>query len=313
MMRDTIVAVKEPIFGSYLYGQNAVAVQQPTDTIRISKYDSMAKALFPKYKSPAFTDSSKDGDTAFTSGKIMDAVDIYTEGIQSLRQTLGSEGTSESLHALLLKRGFAYTRVDLHSKALMDFIEILIAAPTNRKALKLACISCLKLGKLQAAQCYSSGLYALTPTDVESQKICAKVSTRLDQANGKFNFRSLVEATKRGELDLDVSNFAGDIEVRQSALGGRGTFAKRALQAGQLLLCEKPIVAAYDTTKSSFGNGNEVDMYGIGRRWMSILQQLAITAIEDPRKARQLFNLHDGQNAYRDWGYKWKPEHGYDT
>ena len=312
MRKGTILAIKEPYFGPHMYSRRIFAIESPTDVVRLSKYDKIAKELFPQYCGPAFDDFSKAGEAAFAIGNFMDAIDIYSEGMRVANSATSNGTSSNRLHTLLLKRGFTYTCLRLHSKALLDFTEVLIAEPTNREALKQACRSCLELERYQAAQCYASGLKALSPEDIGVQKLQLRVFARLRQSLGEFDMKSLVASAKRNQKNMDVFTFVGDIELRQSKLGRRGVFAKQSLRAGQLFLCEKPIFIAYGIN-SSYGNEYKAEEKGIGTYWMSLLQQLASAAMADPFKARQLFELFEGHQSSLERKSRWKPSHGYDT
>ena len=102
---------------------------------------------------------------------------------------------------------------------------------------------------------------------------------------------ALTEEVKRGNLQPEVPAYVGGIEIHPSELGGRGVFANRKLQVGELLVCEKPLFVSYDATTSSFGRN---------QRSMSVTQQTAAAALADQFKARKLFDLSYGEAGLND-------------
>ena len=117
------------------------------------------------------------------------------------------------------------------------------------------------------------------------------VNVRVKQALRMPDVMALTEKFKRGNLRPEVPAYVGGIAIRPSALGGRGVFASRKLQVGELLACEKPLFVSYDTTTSSFGRN---------QRSMSIMQQTAAAALANQFKARKLFDLSYGEAGLND-------------
>lgn len=292
MSEGTIVAVKEPYFGvapdgGHVYHQFAVCVYAPSDITRISKFSLAVAELFPSIAVITQTDHSKAGNALLSNGKPMEAADMYTQGIRVIGRRNASEATIKEMTALYLKRAFASIRVRLYASAVMDLAKVLVVEPTNQNALRLACNATLEVGKYQAAQCYAAGLMAIAPNDEANQRVHVRVSRRLQQALGNYDLGSIAKATTPEDVIKDASTFVGDIEIRKSALHGRGMFAKKRLATGQLLLCEKPLAVCYDTTRTSFKE--------FSQRLMAFIQELASSAVADPTRAKKLFTLFDGK------------------
>ncbi len=79
------------------------------------------------------------------------------------------------------------------------------------------------------------------PQNEPAKALLARVKDRLsEQEWARYNFKSMHrEANRLMPPILDHATFKGQVEVRNSKIGGRGLFTTKAVQAGDLLLCEK--------------------------------------------------------------------------
>ncbi len=81
------------------------------------------------------------------------------------------------------------------------------------------------------------------PQNEPAKALLNRVKDRLSEQGGaRYNFKSMHgEANRLMPPILDHATFKGQIEVRDSKIGGRGLFTTKAVKAGDLLLCEKAI------------------------------------------------------------------------
>ena len=97
----------------------------------------------------------------------------------------------------------------------------------------------------QFGQC-SNALSCLVrgyPKNEPAKALLTRVKDRLSEQEGAgYNFKSMnEEANRLMPPILDHATFKGQVEVRDSKICGRGLFTTKAVEAGDLLLCEKAI------------------------------------------------------------------------
>lgn len=90
----------------------------------------------------------------------------------------------------------------------------------------------------------------------------SRVNHRLtEQKHGHYDFRAMYEATKVSPLYLDHATHIGPVEIKASEGRGRGLFTTRAVEAGELLLCEKAFAHCYaDTTDGSQSSSSKISL-----------------------------------------------------
>ena len=176
----TILAVKEPYYGVSITGRLSLCVRHPTDLVRLSKFEHIVAQQLQRFAGGDLADFAKAGDIAFLSGKLMEAVDIYSEGITRIRKAIATENvTSEKLLMLLVKRASAYVRLRLHSYAIKDATEVLTVDPAHQAAQRVACAAALEVHEYNAAQGYALALKAQGSNEQANRKLCEKVSVRV--------------------------------------------------------------------------------------------------------------------------------------
>ncbi|KAK3711063.1 SET and MYND domain-containing protein 4 [Vermiconidia calcicola] len=285
MAPGTFIAVREPYYGTSPNGQLAICVHHPTDIEHIFKFDSKAMEQFPSLRAiEQITSPLRAEDAAFVSSSLMEALDCYSEGIAKVYK----QPTSKHIElagefcALLSKRAFTYARTGLHNEAFADATEALIHEPKHQQALKIGCSSALEIGKYDG-----------------NQRLSEKVALRMQHIKGQCDLNTLAGKTTRSNMVHDVSHSIGDIEIRESKLGGRGVFAKQRFVRGQIVLWEKPIAMSFDEKVSSFEHGLRNFMGHdngdyCNRSSMAFVQQLAAKTAADPSLAEKLFDMFDG-------------------
>jgi hypothetical protein len=94
------------------------------------------------------------------------------------------------------------------------------------------------------------------PKNEAAKALLTRVKDRLSEQEGaRYNFKSMHgEANRLMPPILDHATFEGQVEVRAPKIGGRGLFTRKAVKAGDLLLCEKAIGFSFgdkNVTKAS--------------------------------------------------------------
>ncbi|KFY18715.1 hypothetical protein V493_08396 [Pseudogymnoascus sp. VKM F-4281 (FW-2241)] len=109
-----------------------------------------------------------------------------------------------------------------------------------------------ELLKIKAEALYSLARYdecieSLEKLPEQDSALLEKAKTRLvEQQTGAYDFRSIfAELSALNPPTVDRATFIGPVDIRVSPGKGRGLFTTRAVEAGELLLCEKAFAYSF--------------------------------------------------------------------
>jgi tetratricopeptide (TPR) repeat protein len=109
------------------------------------------------------------------------------------------------------------------------------------------------LGQYEEAQRLFKEALELSPEDKDTSTYLRSIDVRLQEQNtGNFNFTKIRSKLSKARPRVDTATYVGNVEVRDSALGGRGMFAKQDIKAGELILCEKAFCVAWGHEEESW-------------------------------------------------------------
>ena len=134
-------------------------------------------------------------------------------------------------------------------EAIQDCEEVLKVIPNHLKAVLLKARALYRLRKFGEAQSLCHGLIALEPTSRDGKNILESATKRIQETiSGEFDFKRMeLEAKTHKHPRLDYADFVGPIKIRQSypSSKGRGLFATRDIDYGELVICEKDFMTGY--------------------------------------------------------------------
>lgn len=133
ILKDTVIAVKEPSYVPGPDGKAMICVHHPWDLLHIPKADHLVKQLFPAAAAESDVTALEAGNAALCTGNFVEATQSYNHAVQECKINGGGE-----LGNVLLKRAFTLSRMRLHKAALTDAVSVLQHDVNNEKALKLA-------------------------------------------------------------------------------------------------------------------------------------------------------------------------------
>ena len=298
----TIIAVKEPVARlktSPAGDQQAsyVFVDSPSDILRISKYAPGTTHFFPQLSAPKHGDYLAAGHQALSNP--MDAIDIYSQGITSLQFDIDTmmekmrNGTYTDQEPekfdydaigwmsrtvdLYIHRARAYIAAKIYPEALGDLLfgTNTRDAVKRQRVLEDLCRVFLELNYVQAAQIFAKHLLLHAPDKTAGQNIYAEVQLTVRQLFGNIDLDALASDDSKS-----CATFVGDIHTGDSMIHRRGIFAEQKFAKDDLLLCEKPVAVHQHSSESE----------------TSLEQLIASSVISSEPKARQLFDLFDGNS-----------------
>ena len=298
MEANTFIAIREPQHSIDHKGELFIEVHHPGDIVRSSMFDSVVSELWSRPKTPRSSDGSLHiGEVAQKIGAWMRATDSYSEGLRLLgspNPTRTSKSTREL--QLWVERTSVYDRLGLHSKAFQDATKALSIDGSNKAALRVACESAIALERYEEALEYAQRLKTLPESQIirTCSGLTKRARMRADHAAGKLDVNEIVKCARRQIPVADVSTFVGNIEVRKSSLHGRGTFATQDIEAGELLLCERPLTIIEDGDASHGIVGLAGDNVYAPPNGFLLCQRLARNVHAKPEILRKINDLYDG-------------------
>lgn len=152
---------------------------------------------------------------------------------------------------LLLNRCHARLQSHHYDAALADATAVIEISQNNapEKALFRAARALYSLQRWEACLDHLKWLKELNPTNKAAQQDITRCKRRLREKGGDYDVASMLEEAiaKSQSPDMDRANYIGPIAVRDCAIKthGRGLFTTKAVQAGELLLCEKAFAAVF--------------------------------------------------------------------
>jgi hypothetical protein len=150
------------------------------------------------------------------------------------------------------------------------------------------------------------------PDNMEAKKELARATKRLqEQKNGTYRFNQLyMEAAKLRPPHIDHATYTGSVAIRRSGVRGRGLFTTQAIQAGDLLFCEKAFAHAYiadDTQEASDQDNDLTLLINVERDSMTMGAQSELIRMifqkiyKSPSFAPAIMDLHHG--SYESVGF----------
>ncbi|KAF7194645.1 Histone-lysine N-methyltransferase SMYD3 [Pseudocercospora fuligena] len=300
--RDTIIAIREPYFGRDPLESRSICLHHPTDCLYISRRDPIMKQHFETRSLPENTDFIKFADLAMIKGNFLEALNIYDCHLESIYRR-GLYRVKDK-NALLIKRAFCYDRAGGHYAALTDCVAILATDPTHKQALKLGYAKALARDLPSQALELAERLVQSQPDISEYQDMVSKAQAKVQESLGVFDLSLHIHRLGPWGTSADMSTFSGSLEIKLSSLGGRGVFATKNLNAGELLLCEKPMALGTSNNNSAFARGLQNILAGetSSQRHLSLLQNICVKALVDPcldpseDLRKKLFSLYAGDD-----------------
>lgn len=106
----------------------------------------------------------------------------------------------------------------------------------------------------QASHDHHQQALDLSPSNQGIKRELERCSERMAEAKlGNFDFKPIFESVSYRSVHLDHANFTTRTCVAESALHGRGLFAKESIKAGEIVFCEKAFIMPnqYEPSRAS--------------------------------------------------------------
>lgn len=294
----TAIALKEPFVTKGEYDEEILRVDHLSDIItipltdprvpqrfnQVSDHDQQATALQWKER----------GNEALKKNDHAGAVNVYTLALAKVsedeRKLRSDLHRNRAQAELMLGRYFA-----AQTDAEMSICGV---AELDVKAKFRMAISCYERGEYASARRVLED--PALEADRDSQVLLQRVEARqAEEKSGKYNFGKLVKKLSRQRPRLDAGSYLEKVEMRtEGALAGRGLFAKTNIEAGEVILCSKPLCSLFFSEpgaafayKHDIRTGDEgIDNFGLWRKLVNALEH----DVDLLRRVGQLQSKHTG-------------------
>jgi len=296
-----IIAIKEPLYKVAADGGYTIRVDHPSDIVFLHATDTRVPSAFALGTS----DPSKHvlewmqlGTVAFSKKDYLNALDLYSRGIAALQ----AEDTTvrydlfrnRSVVNLMLKR---WEPAQADAEASMVPASEPMAKENNTKAYFLAGRASYELGCYVEAEKNFAEALKLGPDHEDSLKERKRNEARMrEEAFGVYDFAEIASLVSKRNRHLDHANFICNTEVRASGSRGRGLFAKKAIKANELVMCERAfsVVFGSEHIKDLYTTVNlHTDRISAGPQ-ASLLSTIVQKLRHNPKQAIQFLSLYDG-------------------
>ena len=156
-------------------------------------------------------------------------------------------GTSSQEHRAFYqdvhrKRAFANLTAKFFKAAKDDALASRAEEAIDKKAYYCAGRATYELGDYAKSKEYFENSLKLNLKDSRYKKELRRANTRIrEQEEGLHDFHSMVTSVTEQNIHLDHADWTKSTTVKSTATHGRGLFAARDIEAGEMVLCEKAL------------------------------------------------------------------------
>ncbi|PLB52765.1 TPR domain protein [Aspergillus steynii IBT 23096] len=242
LVEGTIMIVKEPYLKLMADGDYGLRVDHLSDIRLVPDHDPLVPASWrrrPEHDASAHSWKT-EGNEFFNQAKYHLAIDCYSKA-------LDSSPTSEETLAIRLNRALTCLKTHQFDAALHDLDLILTTHESSEKALFRKSQALYHLQKFQDSSEVHKVLSKKYTDNMAAKSEFDRATARLiEEQSGQYPFKRLqLEAKKRHPPHLDRATYIGPVSVRPTESRGRELFTTEAVQAGDLLFCEKALAHAF--------------------------------------------------------------------
>ncbi|ATY63752.1 TPR domain [Cordyceps militaris] len=291
IQKGSVLMIKEPFFKCSTDGSYSLRVDHLSDIVWLKPFDSRIPDVwrdeFPRMNSEAVR---MRGNECVKNGRWAKALHFYSNAVLHA-------ATPEDEQLASVNRALVNLKLNRPEQSLLDATKMKERiAPTEKAAFReFRALYELRLFDrcLERLQQFTAN----HPDNEEAKSEIKRVQARLDeQVYGAYSFSRMYKQAKASSALIDCATFSEPVEVREAPGRGRGLFTVKAVQAGDLLLCEKAF--AYHQCDLSPGRFS-ILMDLRSKRCsaggqVEILTQIIQNLYHNPEYSRSFLDLHRG-------------------
>jgi tetratricopeptide (TPR) repeat protein len=225
--------IKEPYFTFNDQGEPTLRVDHPSDLVVCTEVPSTVKTA-KVFK--------EEGNAALKQKDLLLAHESYTQGLR----WIATDGAAKEDLAYDLFRNRAHVNLALNrfDEAKTDALQAVSNLEDHReldsKAYFRAGSASYELGEYQEAKGFFEKQLLLMPGDRLATTNLSRAESRLkEQVTGVYNYKKLKNGVSATFPRADAATFTRNVKIGESSGQGRGLFATKQIDAGEIVLCEK--------------------------------------------------------------------------
>lgn len=227
---------------------------------------------------------------------------IYVYSRNRYTNALKQQPTQQEFEVIRRNRALALLRTGQYDAALSNSGYPNFGSSTPEKSLFRAAEALYHLGRFAECCQVLEQLYVEYPASSDAPTSLARARRCLaEHIQGSIDIASLqTRAKKLYPPRMDHATYLGPVEIRDTNDHGRGLFVTRAVEAGELLLCEKAFSYAYVSDQPGRGNAgtkffmNPETNRGFLGGQADLLQMIVQKLSKCPSLAPSFNNLYHG-------------------
>ncbi|PVI03785.1 SET domain-containing protein, partial [Periconia macrospinosa] len=245
LTEGSIIAIKQPCWSRLGDSDYHIRVDHPSDLVILRPEDALVpKAWRRKEQIEAFKDAAqlkKEGDMMFLKKKFRRALDLYNQGLSVLSKT--SEPSAEiDLYRKRCGVNIVLLRLDDAANDLSKAISVYAKSSSDLSSSQLTNIPTIHSWLHDGSNQDPLDIASRIPRALKELAARIKFDLGIQQPSAVYNIPLISSYVGPLSLHVDVANYTCDTEVKTTATQGRGLYAKRAFQAGELVSVEKAFV-----------------------------------------------------------------------
>lgn len=276
----TAMALKEPFCAKGDFGDAVLRVDHLSDIVTVTLTDSRVPTRFNQLsdhdKSATALQWKERGNESLKTNDFAAALNSYTLALSKVPET-----EPKLRHDLYRNRAQAQLMLGRYYAAQKDAeLAICGTADLDVKAKFRTALSYYERAEYRLAREVLED--SALSSDRDSQALLRRVDARqLEEERGEFEFEKMVARQSKQRPRADAGSYLKKVEVKtEGALAGRGLFAVADIEAGDIVLCTKPLCslffsepAARFAYKHDLRSGDEgIDNFGLWRKLVNVLE-----------------------------------------
>jgi tetratricopeptide (TPR) repeat protein len=180
------------------------------------------------------------------------------------------------------KRAYANLTAGRFDVAMEDALASCPGEDLDAKAAYCSGRAAYELGLYEDSRDYFGRALKLNPNNPRCRKDLNRALSRIEEQDlGNYDFKSMGESLSITNVHMDHANFLRNVEIRDTGTHGRGLYATRDLERGNLVLCEKALcfpnmlkedLHNSETTLYNFNTNTRTEGAAQGALFLSLVQ-----------------------------------------
>lgn len=291
----SILLIKEPYLTFTCESMNAVIrCDSPSDVLFIDESDEILNDLsWFKPINETFEEIKEKGNEYYKQHEYEKSIKFYTRAMKIQKNPV-----------IYLNRSAAYLQLERYYEAYND-AQLAYKCDLNKeKALFRMGKAAYGMQKWKKAVQHFTAMINMYPNRIEAADELIKSKKRMEESlSGKYDLNMLYEdAYVKKIRHLDIAEYVGSVEIRDTFDGNKGLFATENIKKGTLLLVSKAFSICYDddldiNIKSVNLINNYVDYQSNAINYIQTIKTLQ----RNPNRANDLYSLYAGHlnRAYK--------------